>query len=228
MAILLTKLEKGLSGIRALNLVIISKRCITLLNWTNQTKNTGRDRLGFWSPHWWFQIPGNGFRIPVVECQGQGFPIPRKKIPEFQIPQAKVSRILKSGLPLGDQALFSSYVLFSQRSKGNLTLCLFLCADHVSTWIRCKLKETVLESIYTWPALENKTYKLKRSIVTYHLDTQQWPAFRCRKLKISLKITYIIQNNQASMIKCNCLMLCPIIIFSMKNVHLKRVLFLGI
>ena len=125
-------------------------------------------------------------------------------------------------------ALFSLYVLFSQRSKGNLTLCLFLCADHVCTWIRCKLKETVLESIYTWTALENKTYKLKRSVVTYHLDTQQWPAFRCRKLKISLKITYNIQNNQASTIKCNCLMLWAIIIFSMKNVHLKRVLFLGI
>ena len=188
MAILLTKLEKSLSGVRALN-IVISRRCKTPLNWTNQTKNTEQDRYGFWIPRCGFRIPGNEFRTSIVEFQGQGFRIPRKKISVFQIPQAKVSRILKSGLPLGDQALFSLYVLFSQRSKGNLTLCLFLCADHVCTWIRCKLKETVLESIYTWPALENKTYKLKRSVVTYHLDTQQWPAFRCRKLKISLKIT---------------------------------------
>ena len=209
MAFLFKKLEKGTSGIWALNFVIISKRWTTLLNWTNQTKNTGRDRLGFWSPHCRFRIPQKNSRIPYSTCRS--------------FPDSEIRITIGQSI-----ALFRLYVLFPQRSKGNLTLCLFLCADHVCTWIRWKLKETVLESIYTWPALENKTYKLKRSIVAYHLDTQQWPAFRCRKLKISLKITYIIQNNQASMIKCNCLMLCPIIIFSLKNVHLKRALFLGI
>ena len=168
MAFLFKKLEKGTSGIWAPNFVIISKRCTTLLNWTNQTKNTGRDRLGFWSPHCRFRIPQKNSRIPYSTCRS--------------FPDSEIRITIGQSI-----ALFRLYVLFPQRSKGNLTLCLFLCADHVCTWIRWKLKETVLESIYTWPALENKTYKLKRSIVTYHLDTQQWPAFRCRKLKISLK-----------------------------------------
>ena len=44
-------------------------------------------------------------RIPdsSLKFHSPGLRIPRKKIAEFQIPQAKVSRILKSGLPLGDQ-----------------------------------------------------------------------------------------------------------------------------
>ena len=41
MAILLTKLEKGLSDVRALNLVI-SRRCKTLVNETNQTKTQNK------------------------------------------------------------------------------------------------------------------------------------------------------------------------------------------
>ena len=145
MAFLFKKLEKGLSGIWALNFVIISKRCTTLLNWTNQTKNTGKDRLGFWSPHWGFRNAANGFWIPVVEFQGQGFPIPQKN--NSRIPDSPSKSFLDSEIRITigrSIALFSLYVLFSQRSKGNLTLCLFLCVDHVYTWIICTLKETVL------------------------------------------------------------------------------------
>ena len=99
MAILSTKLEKGLSSVRAMNFVI-SRCCKTLLNWTNKKKkkkkNTGQDSLGFWSLR-------RGIRIPVLKFHGPGIRISQKKIPEFQIWQAKVFRILKFGLPLGDQ-----------------------------------------------------------------------------------------------------------------------------
>ena len=42
-----------------------------------------------------------GFQL--LNSKAKDFRFHEKKIPEFQIPQAKVSRILKSGLPLDDQ-----------------------------------------------------------------------------------------------------------------------------
>ena len=69
MAILLTKLEKGLSDVRALNLVI-STRCKTLVNETNQTKTQNKIVFDSGSPPWGFRIPGNRFRIPKPRVPG--------------------------------------------------------------------------------------------------------------------------------------------------------------
>ena len=65
MAILLTKLEKGLSDVRALNLVI-SKRCKTLVNETNQTKTQNKIVFdsGVHPGDSGFQVMGLGFQSP--------------------------------------------------------------------------------------------------------------------------------------------------------------------
>ena len=87
MAILLTlKLEKGLSSVRALNCVI-SRRCKILLNWTNQTKIQDKKDLDTG-----FQAGDSGFQSLTSKAQENGFH-----------EKAEVFRILKSGLPLGDQ-----------------------------------------------------------------------------------------------------------------------------
>ena len=82
-AILLTKLEKGLSRVRALN-VVISRRYKALLNWTNQTKTQSKKDLDSGVYTGDSGIPGNGFRIQIVKFQGQGFRIPQKnsRIPD--------------------------------------------------------------------------------------------------------------------------------------------------
>ena len=58
--------------------------------------------------------------------------------------------------------LFSLYVLFSQkRSRGNLTLCLVINYAYLCTWIWRNLKETVPQSIITWPVLWKQNVQAK-------------------------------------------------------------------
>ena len=67
-----------------------------MLNWTNQTKIQGKKDLDSG-----FQAGDSGFQSLTSKAQEYGFH--EKKIPEFQIWQAKVFRILKLGLLLGNQ-----------------------------------------------------------------------------------------------------------------------------
>ena len=75
MAILLTKLEKGLSDVRALNLVI-SRRCKTLVNETNQTKTQNKIVLDS-GVHPGFQVMDLGFQSP-------GCRVPKEKVSWIQ------------------------------------------------------------------------------------------------------------------------------------------------
>ena len=124
MAILSTKLEKGLSSVRAMNFVI-SRRCKTLLNWTNQKKKY-RTRQS-----WILEsTQGNPDSSP---------PIPRPRNTDFTKKNSWIPDLTSKSFPDSEIritvgrsiALFSLYVFYFpiERSRGNLTLCLFLCVD---------------------------------------------------------------------------------------------------
>ena len=106
-AILLTKLEKGLSRVRALN-VVISRRYKALLNWTNQTKTQSKKDLdsGVHTGDSGFQVMDVGFKSLNSKAKDSGF---HKKIPEFQIPDSEIRITIGWSI-----ALLSLYVLFFQ------------------------------------------------------------------------------------------------------------------
>ena len=95
----------------------------TLLNRTNQTKTQDKTVLGSG-----LHAGNSKFQSSNSKAQDSGFhgrfPPPKFLYPRFDKEKFPVS----VGRSI---ALFSLYVLFfpTERSRGNLTLCLFLCAD---------------------------------------------------------------------------------------------------
>ena len=113
MAILLTKLEKGLSRDRALN-IVISKRCKTPLNWTNQTKMQEKTVLdsGVHTADSAFQVMDLGFQSLNSKAQDSGFHEKNSRIPDSTSKSFPDSEIR---ITIGQSvALFSLYVWFFQ------------------------------------------------------------------------------------------------------------------
>ena len=100
MAILLTKLKKGLSDVRALNLVI-SRRCKTLVNETNHTKT--QNKIVFDSG----VHPGDsGFQVMGLGFQSPGCPVSKEKVSWIQDSTSK--SFADSGIRITLQCVISS------------------------------------------------------------------------------------------------------------------------
>ena len=87
-AILLTKLEKGLSGVQAMNFGI-PRRCKTLWNWTNKTKTQNKKDLdsGVHAGDSGFQVMDLGFQSLNSKAQDSGFQ--EKKFPNSRFHKQK-------------------------------------------------------------------------------------------------------------------------------------------
>ena len=97
-----------------------------------------QDSLGFWIQHRGFRILGtgprvirqwnlaSGFQSGFLELyrgfQSPGLRIPQEKFPRFWIPQAKISRILESGIPYMGLYLFLNYFYVCNNEKIYLLL----------------------------------------------------------------------------------------------------------
>ena len=98
--------------------------------------------------------------------------------------------------------LFSLYVLYSrtQRSQGNLTLCLFVrtyAREQDEIWKK-QFSRVLSHDLY-W---ENKTYKLKRSVrevkhhVTYNVKRKFVPRDQASPLQYTCRLLFIISTHK--------------------------------